>query len=45
MHCSTTNPDARLAKKENTAAKLCHTTSARMENRNGLIVDTEVSIC
>jgi hypothetical protein len=41
-HRSTTDPDARLAKKGNTAAKLCYTASTLMENRNGLIVDTEV---
>jgi transposase len=41
-HRSTTDPDARLLKKGNTAAKLCYTASALMENRNGLIVDTEV---
>lgn len=41
-HRSTTDPDARLAKKGNTAAKLCYVASALMENRNGLIVDTEV---
>jgi transposase len=41
-HRSTSDPDARLAKKGNTAAKLCYVASALMENRNGLIVDTEV---
>jgi transposase len=41
-HQSTTDPDARLAKKGSAAAKLCYTASALMENRNGLIVDTEV---
>ena len=41
-HRSTTDPDARLAKKGNTGAKLCYVASALMENRNGLIVDTEV---
>jgi transposase len=41
-HRSTTDPDARLAKKGNTAAKLCYVASSLMENRNGLIVDTEV---
>lgn len=41
-HRSTTDPDARLMKKGNTAAKLCYMASALMENRNGLIVDTEV---
>ena len=41
-HRSTTDPDARMAKKGNTAAKLAYTGSALMENRHGLIVDTEV---
>ena len=41
-HRSTTDPDARLAKKGNTTAKLCYVASALMENRNGLVVDTEV---
>jgi transposase len=41
-HRSTTDPDARQLKKGNTASKLCYTASALMENRNGLIVDTEV---
>src|SRR5215212_3479142 len=42
-HRSTTDPDARLLKKsKTTTAKLCYTASALMENRNGLIVDTEV---
>jgi transposase len=41
-HRSTTDPDARLLKKGNTAAKLCYMASALMENRHGLIVDTEV---
>jgi transposase len=41
-HRSTSDPDARLAKKGNTAAKLCYVASALMENRHGLIVDTEV---
>jgi transposase len=41
-HRSRTDPDARLARKGNTGAKLAYTASALMENRNGLIVDTEV---
>jgi transposase len=41
-HRSTTDPDARLMKKGNTGAKLCYMASALMENRHGLIVDTEV---
>jgi transposase len=41
-HRSTTDPDARLARKGDTTAKLAYTASALMENRHGLIVDTEV---
>ena len=41
-HQSRTDPDARLYKKGNAAAKLCYAASALMENRHGLIVDTEV---
>ena len=41
-HRSTTDPDARLMKKGNTTARLCYVASALMENRHGLIVDTEV---
>ena len=43
-HQSTTDPDARLYRKSNsTGAVLCYMGHALMENRNGLIVDTEVS--
>jgi transposase len=42
-HQSTTDPDARLARKGKTGAKLCYTASVLMENRNGLIVDTDVA--
>lgn len=43
-HTSTTDPEARLARKSNaTAAKLCFTGHLLMENRNALIVDAELS--
>lgn len=42
-HRSTTDPDARLARKGLSTAKLSYAASALMENRNGLIVDTEVA--
>ncbi len=43
-HQSTTDPEARLARKSNaTAAKLCFTGHTLMENRNGLLVDAELS--
>jgi transposase len=42
-HQSTTDPDSRLARKGNTGAKLCYSANVLMENRNGLIVDTEVT--
>jgi transposase len=39
-HASTTDPDARLARKGNAQeAKLCYTGHVLMENRNGLAVD------
>lgn len=42
-HESTTDPDARLARKGNgKEAKLSYTGNVLMENRNGLIVDVEV---
>lgn len=42
-HESTTDADARLARKGNgKEAKLCYTGNLLTENRNGLIVDTEV---
>ena len=44
-HASTTDPEARLYKKaEGQAAKLCFMGHALMENRNGLIVDAEVTL-
>src|SRR4029453_13255595 len=43
-HASTTDPDARLYRKApGQAAKLCYMGHLLMENRNGLIVDTETS--
>ena len=43
-HESTTDPEARLARKSNaTAAKLCYSGHVLMENRNGLLVDVELS--
>src|SRR5262245_9890835 len=42
-HASTTDPDAKLARKGNvTTAKLCYSANALMENRNGLLVDFQV---
>jgi transposase len=42
-HASTTDPDARLARKgAGKEAKLCHLASVLMENRNGLIVGVDV---
>ena len=42
-HRSTTDPDARLAKKaQGKESKLSYQANVLMENRNGLIVDTEV---
>lgn len=43
-HRSTTDPEARLARKSNaTAAKLCFAGHVLMENRNALLVDVELS--
>jgi transposase len=43
-HASTTDPEARLARKGNgKEAKLCFSGHVLMENRNGLIVDVEVA--
>jgi transposase len=43
-HASTTDPDARLYRKSpGQAAKLCHMGHLTMENRHGLIVETEVT--
>lgn len=42
-HRSTTDPDARLARKSrNTAAVLAYQASVLMDNRHGLIVETDV---
>jgi transposase len=43
-HCSTTDPEALLARKSNAAAaKLCFAGHFLMENRNALIVDAELT--
>jgi transposase len=42
-HESTTDPEARLAKKGATAARLSYLGHALMENRNGLLVDFQVT--
>ena len=43
-HESTTDPEARLARKSaRTAAKLCYSGHVLVENRNGLLVDAELS--
>lgn len=42
-HQSTTDPDARLYKKGNTASKLTFMGHVLMENRNGLVVDAMVT--
>ncbi|HYC57736.1 MAG TPA: IS5 family transposase [Candidatus Binatia bacterium] len=41
-HQSTTDPDARLMRKGGDGAKLCYSANALMDNRHGLIVDTQV---
>jgi len=41
-HQSVTDPDARLARKGGEASRLCYCANALMDNRHGLIVDTEV---
>jgi transposase len=44
-HASTTDPDARLYRKgQGKEAKLCHMGHALMENRSGLIVETETTV-
>jgi transposase len=44
-HASKTDPDARLYKKaKGQQAKLCYMGHALMENRNGLVVDTRVTV-
>lgn len=40
-HASTTDPDARLARKKGKEAKLCYLASVLMENRSGLLIDAE----
>jgi transposase len=43
-HASTTDPDARLYKKAaGQASRLCHMGHVLMENRNGLVVETELT--
>jgi transposase len=43
-HASTTDPEARLARKSNaTAAKLCYSGHLLLEHRNALIVDAELA--
>jgi transposase len=42
-HCSTTDPEALLARKGGTAARLCYAGHLLMENRNALIVDAELT--
>src|SRR5215469_366902 len=45
-HQSTTDPDARLARKSGGhEAKLCYCGSVLIENRNGLVVDTDLRQC
>lgn len=41
-HASRTDPDARLARRRGTESKLAYLGNALMENRNGLIIETEV---
>lgn len=41
-HESRTDPDARLARKKGKESKLSYLANALMDNRHGLIVDTEV---
>lgn len=43
-HASTTDPDARLAKKGGEGAKLVHHGHVLTENRNGLVVAAEVTV-
>lgn len=42
-HESKTDPDARLTKRKGTAARLCYAGHLLTENRNGLIVDVELT--
>lgn len=41
-HQSTTDPEARLARKKGKESKLCYSAHALMENRHGLLVDLHV---
>ena len=41
-HASTTDPEAKLARKSTTASKMSYSAHALMENRNGLIIDFRV---
>jgi transposase len=44
-HASTTDPDARLYRKANgRESRLCYMGHAMMENRNGLVVDAELTL-
>ncbi len=42
-HQSTTDPEARMARKGATAAKLCYTGHLLMEHRNALLVDADLT--
>ena len=43
-HASTTDPEARMARKsDNTAAKLCHLGHVLMDNRTALVVDVDLT--
>ncbi len=42
-HESKTDPEARLAKKGNIQAKMCHMGHVLMENRHGFVIDVEVT--
>ena len=41
-HQSTTDPEARLARKKGKESKMSYSAHALMENRNGLIVDFRI---
>lgn len=43
-HQSTTDPDARLARKKGQASKLSYSAHALIENRNGLVVDLQMDV-
>jgi hypothetical protein len=42
-HASTTDPDARLARKKGKEARLSYSASVLMENRSGLLVDAQAT--